>query len=815
MFSLDGWGDPVNAVLVRARAELRARLPAMLALAILLGLGAGTVMTLAAGARRTDTAYPRFARAYKAADMIVFPSFDPQFASIDFTTVAAQPEVVAAAIQHYLFTSEQYQVVAGDPGALGTTVDRMKVLAGRLPRQDSLNEAAVPFLLAQSRHLRVGSLLPVHFGVTFTTTLPATLRVVGIEASPGEFPPQISNGTPGQGGSIHVGQALYQSLKPQHVFGFDFLALRLRHGNADVGALNAELNKLAKGIPQLNQNMGVQAANVQRSIHLQAVALWIVSALVALIGLLVLSQLLARQATIDATESPTLLALGMSRPQIWLTGMGRSAIIGIVGAGIGVVCAVAASPLMPIGTARIADPSSGLSFDPAVLGVGAAAALVVVLLLAAWPLWKSTKVVAHETATAGSAKPSLAARSARVSGFPPPVTTGVRLALESGRGRAEVPVRSSLMSVTLAIVALAGALTFGAGLDHLLNTPRLYGWNWDAHVTTNGDQPSADPAVAALQSDPDVEDIARVDTPPVLLDRRVTFDLLAMDQKKGLLDPIMIDGRAPRGPTEIALGVKTLRDARAHIGSTVNLTITAISEIKSTPYTVVGTVVIPPNSDSARLGSGGVTTYDGVKRMAPPGFTHLPKLSDFYFRFAPGVNKSEAMARVRQTQVTNANGKGTSALQTDYEIILPQRPTDLINFGQVQNLPLFLAGLVALLAAATLAHTLVTSIRRRRRDLAILKMLGFVPSQVRWAVAWQATTFVSAALLIGLPVGIAVGRVTWSAFASNLGTRPEPVTPSLRLLLTIPAAIVLANLVAVIPAVMAGRMKPAPALRAE
>jgi ABC-type lipoprotein release transport system permease subunit len=154
-------------------------------------------------------------------------------------------------------------------------------------------------------------------------------------------------------------------------------------------------------------------------------------------------------------------------------------------------------------------------------------------------------------------------------------------------------------------------------------------------------------------------------------------------------------------------------------------------------------------------------------------------------------------------------------LGSDYQILLPERPTDLINFGQVQNLPLLLAGLVAVLAAATLAHTLVTSIRRRRRDLAILKMLGFVPAQVRWAVAWQATTFVSVALLIGLPLGIAVGRTIWSVFAHQLGTLAEPVTPSWQILLTIPSAVVLANLIAVVPAVMAGRMKPAPALRAE
>jgi hypothetical protein len=86
---------------------------------------------------------------------------------------------------------------------------------------------------------------------------------------------------------------------------------------------------------------------------------------------------------------------------------------------------------------------------------------------------------------------------------------------------------------------------------------------------------------------------------------------------------------------------------------------------------------------------------------------------------------------------------------------------------------------------------------------------------VRWAVAWQATTFVSAALLVGLPVGLAIGRVVWSVFAHQLGTLAEPMTPSMRLLLTIPGAVVLANLIAAIPGLIAGRMKPAPALRAE
>jgi len=804
----------VKAILVRARSELRARLPSMLALALLLGLGGGAVMTLAAGARRTTTSYPRFAREYRAADVLLFnypspPGAPPQFANLDFGSVERLPQVAASGVQHFLAADGNLSIISGEAG-FGVTVDRAKILAGRWPRVGSLDETAVSFDEAKQAHLHVGSALKTQlFGVT-GDAFPATLRVVGIEATPGEFPPELStNSGPGATHVAHVSDAFYRYFKAKNVFSLDFLVLRLRRGAADLASLNDSLNQLAaeqaNGLPQLNQSQDAQAVNVQRSIHLQAVALWIVSALVALIGLLVLSQLLVRQAGIDASENPTLLALGMSRTQVWMTGMARAAAIGVAGAIVAVVSAYFASALMPIGTARIAEPNSGLSFDPLTLGIGAAAAMVIVLVLAAWPVWRSTIGVRAERV--GSEKPSIAARSAAAPGFPPPLSAGVRFALEAGRGRTEVPVRSSLMSVVLAIAALAGALTFGACLDHLLSSPRQYGWNWDAHVTSNSDTATAEGALKIIGRDPDIESIAFFDTPPVVVGQTATskgasFDLIAFDQKRGLIQPVVIEGRAPRTPDEIALGVKTLRELHKHIGSTVTMSISAIAGGHA-DFTIVGTVVLPPSSDRTRLGEGGVTLYEGLKRTAPPTFHHFPVESDLVFTFAPGVNKKQALAKVN------------NALSQDYQILLPEKPTDLVNFGQVQNLPLLLAGLVGLLAAATLAHTLVTSIRRRRRDLAILKMLGFVPRQVRAAVAWQATTFVSVALLIGLPVGIAVGRVVWIAFANQLGTLPDPVTPSLRLLLAIPAAIVLANVIAVVPAVMAGRMKPAPALRAE
>jgi len=793
----------MSAVLTRARSELRTRRSSMIALTLLVGIGAATVMTLAAGARRTDTAYPRFARDYKAADVVVFPSFGSQFANLDFNTVARLPQVAASSVESFFAARDSTLQVLGRDAAGGVSIDRVKILDGREPNPNSPDEVMIAFDFARVRHLHVGSRITTTFGVNQNKdTPPMTLRVVGIEASPGEFPPQLSTSGFGSG-YLHLTPALARSLVAQHVFTFKFLAVRLKHGNATYKAFNDALNALATatqhGLPQLNQSQAPQAANVQRSIHLEAVALWIVAALIALIASLIFSQLLARQATLDATESPTLLALGMTRWQLWLAGMGRMAVIGVAAAAVGVLGAFFASTLMPIGLARSAEPSTGFSFDPLLLGLIAAGVVVMVLAVAARPVWKSTRAIAR--APARSERPSLVSRTAAVSGFTPSASTGMRLALEPGRGPTEVPVRSSMLSVVLAIVALTGALLFGASLDHLLSTPRLYGWNWDVHVTTNNANDNI-AALKILEPDPRIEDIASIDTPPMVVNDKVRVDLLGLADVKGLVQPVVVDGHAPESTGEVALGIKTIKDLHVHIGSTVTMYISAVKAIRA-QFKVVGTVVIPPNTDSARLGEGVVLVGPAEQQMAPPPPFKIPPPSDLFFNFAPGVNKKAVEAELR------------NKFTDQYNLLLPQRPTDLVNFGQVQNLPLLLAGLVALLAAATLAHTLATSIRRRRRDFAILKMLGFVPPQVRSTVAWQATTFVSVALVMGIPVGIAVGRVVWTAFANQLGTIAEPVYPSVRLLLTVAGAIVLANLIAAIPAVIAGRMRPAPALRAE
>jgi hypothetical protein len=82
-------------------------------------------------------------------------------------------------------------------------------------------------------------------------------------------------------------------------------------------------------------------------------------------------------------------------------------------------------------------------------------------------------------------------------------------------------------------------------------------------------------------------------------------------------------------------------------------------------------------------------------------------------------------------------------------------------------------------------------------------------------VVWQATTIIVISVAIGLPIGAVAGRWGWRVFIEQLGYFPQPIVPMFSVLLTIPIAIALANIIASIPARAAARTEPAVVLRAE
>jgi len=145
----------------------------------------------------------------------------------------------------------------------------------------------------------------------------------------------------------------------------------------------------------------------------------------------------------------------------------------------------------------------------------------------------------------------------------------------------------------------------------------------------------------------------------------------------------------------------------------------------------------------------------------------------------------------------------------------PQRPAEIVNARSIGEVPLVLGALLALGAAVSLAAAIAGSIRARRRELAVLKSLGFTARQLTSTVSWQATTIAVLGLAVGVPLGVVGGRLAWALFAAKLDVISEPAVPLERLALVALITVAVANLAAAVPARRARRVDPALILRSE
>ncbi len=144
-----------------------------------------------------------------------------------------------------------------------------------------------------------------------------------------------------------------------------------------------------------------------------------------------------------------------------------------------------------------------------------------------------------------------------------------------------------------------------------------------------------------------------------------------------------------------------------------------------------------------------------------------------------------------------------------------QRPAEIVNYRTMGTTPLILAGTLAAGALLALVLSLAASVRRRSRELALLKTLGFVRGQVVAAVIWQAVAIVAIGAVVGVPLGVAVGRFLWVSFAAELYVVPQPVISTLMIAGTVVSALAAASLAAIGPAWRAARTPVATVLRAE
>jgi hypothetical protein len=366
------------------------------------------------------------------------------------------------------------------------------------------------------------------------------------------------------------------------------------------------------------------------------------------------------------------------------------------------------------------------------------------------------------------------------------------MAFHRGTGRTAVPVRSAVMGAALGAGALVAVMVFIASQHTLARTPALYGWNWDASVMApffeNGG-PEAQGFSDELVGDDAVADVSLVRVSHAVF-RGTYLHVVGFSDLKGTVTPTVLQGRAPRAADEVAFGAATLRHLAVSIGD--RLRVPGVEGPVSVE--VVGRVVIPSLGTDAIADEGAVMTGAGADRLATTQSSF-----DLLLNWRSGVDPVAARR----------------SLEERGEVITDKPPTDVKNLARIGAIPRALAIFLAGLAVLAVGYALVATVRRRAHDLAVLRALGFRPAQVSAAVAWQASLMTGAGLLIGIPLGVAGGRWSWAVVASAMGLQNKPAIPLLIVACTVPAALALANVVAVLPGRAAARSKPAAALRTE
>jgi len=279
----------VTAIWVFLRAEFRRRWRAWLSLALIVGVVTGVVVTAAAGARRTGSAYARLLDWSRAPDVLVAAQpYDPSFARLPPAAVTGLSQAAdAAVIKWFGVTPGIVQFVAPASNAIPGGLWGRKILSGRLADPRRPDELNVSFTAAQRLHLRAGDRLPLVLRTAAGQHVPFVFRVAGIVAAHMGFPPQQGNGTYAAWGT----PAFYHEHRA--LSGLIQVALRFQHGDRDWPAALRQLHGHTHGkLPQA-WSFSSQSVNTQRSIRPQAVALWLLAALFGVIGLLIVGQLLA------------------------------------------------------------------------------------------------------------------------------------------------------------------------------------------------------------------------------------------------------------------------------------------------------------------------------------------------------------------------------------------------------------------------------------------------------------------------------------------------------------------------------------------
>ena len=754
-------------------------------------VGAATLGALT-GARRTATAYERLERATHIDDVRLLV-FAPGLAE----KAAALPSVERSWIANFSVArpdgpEEVYLGIASGPPRPSDLFQPV-VVEGRLPGNDEVEEVVVAEQFARQVGLGVGDERPVKlltseevglfdvgFGEPDGPRL--VLRIVGIVRLP----------SVDEGFAIMFGSPALARLVEGNFAAGRVAMLRLDGGLATLDRFRAELRAIAERaapapgteefepfeetLPSASRS-AVDAASTVLVSGLLAVA-----GVVLLVGGFIVIQAVERYAAQSGEDQRIERALGMTRAERVLARAIPALLPGVIGAVVAIAGAVLASRYTPIGSVASYEPSPGTELNVAWSVLGGAAMLLGSIAIFALAAFRASRPTAEG---AGRSMSRITERVGALGGSTP-VLVGLRFALERGRGRTTVPVRSAFVGATLGIAGLIGVASFAASLDRLESTPERYGWQGHLQIIDLKAEQRA-----AMTADPRVERFSVLSTAQAAAPDGRLIAITGFEHVRGELAWTMLEGRMPATSEEVAIGPRLAQRLRISVGGVLRFAHPTSGAVLSKAVVGIGLGPIASNSpfgDHAALTPEG---FAGVARTQP--------FSEGYIRLADGVDDDAFVEEL----------SGTA------ELTRREPPPEVRNLFGLGRLPDVLAGILALIAVAAIVNALVVGVRRRRRDIAVLRSLGFVRSQVVRAVQTSALTITLTAAMLGTPIGLAIGRTVWRPIARSALVAGDPAWPGTLLAVVLPGALLVGLAASAYPALRAAGMQPAEILRAE
>ncbi len=504
---------------------------------------------------------------------------------------------------------------------------------------------------------------------------------------------------------------------------------------------------------------------IERSVNRDALALLLIVGLGAALVLLVVGPAMVRAERAVLDDSSILRTIGFTRGDLLRLGLLHGLAVGVPAALVALLVAFLVSPVAPVGDAASFEPSPGLSADWTVLAPGA------IVVVATTILFTTFAAGVRALTRSRSARRSVGSWLAESLSVSPVGQLRVRFASDTVTGRA-VSGMGGLITQIVAVAAVAGALTFTAGSTRLHSEPRLVGWNWDAFVLAG--ERTSDLAVA-LRSAPGVErlSLGTYFTPGpegfTLGAGRVASWVLSLEAGPSSVPFTVIEGRSPTGDHEVLVHPDVLDALGAHIGDTTSVDLSESLGGAAMDVTIVGTGVLPLDGGQFRSASG--MTFAGLSALLQAGgaATVIPEM--VVLDLAASVDPSEFRNRLLDLGFANDDILLSDDARVGTEVVSG------LNLDDPVVVPRALAILAAVLGASVLGLLVVARRREWDREIAIHRAVGFTASQTQRAVVTGAALLALFVVVIGVPIGVAVGRIAWLTYAASLGVKPEAAVP--------------------------------------